>query len=185
MRALRPARARRLDEVGDPALTAALAFHRASVELAKAARGQGDASEVSARARDRIASEEKAIASSDDARFALRLLRRAMPADALEVGPSASWFRVPGRETVSLTSRPTLARLLDALVEARIGRPGAPLPWDDLLAAGWPDERVMPSAAQNRVRVALSTLRTLGLRTLLVTENGGHRLSETVSTRRL
>lgn len=176
--------ARRLDEVGDPALAAALAFHRASVELAQTARGKGDLAGVSARARERIAAEETAIASSDDARFALRLLRRAMPADALEVGPGASWFRVPGRETVSLESRPTLARLLEALVEARLARPGAPLAWDELLSAGWPDERVMPAAAQNRVRVALSTLRTLGLRTLLVTERGGHRLSENVSTRR-
>ena len=176
--------ARRLDEVGDPALTAALALHRASVELAKATRGQGDLAATTARAHELITQEEHALGRSDDARFALRLLRRAMPVEALEVGPRSAWFRVPGREPVSLTSRPTLARLLDALVEARLARAGKVLPWDELLAAGWPDEKVLPSAAQNRVRVALSTLRMLGLRTLLVTEGGGHRLDEKVSTRR-
>ncbi len=66
---------------------------------------------------------------------------------------------------------------------ARLARPGDALGRDELLAAGWPEEKVMPAAAQNRVRVALSTLRTLGLRTLLVTEAGGHRLDERISTR--
>ena len=176
--------ARRLDEVGDPALTAALAFHRASVELARAARERGDVPGASARAREVIAREERAIGMSDDARFALRILRRAMPADALEVAPDATWFRVPGREQVSLASRPTLARILQLLVQTRLARPGAALAWDELLAAGWPEEKVLPAAAQNRVRVALSTLRTLGLRTVLVTEDGGHRIDEKISTHR-
>ena len=176
---------RRLTEVGDPALTAALELHRASVELARAARDRGDVSAVAARARERIAREEPAIGRSDDARFALRILRRALPADSLEVSVLASWFRVPGRDPVSLASRPTLARVLEALAEARLGRPGVALTWEELLAAGWPDEKVMPGAAQNRVRVALSTLRTLGLRSLLVTDGGGHRLDERVPLRRV
>ena len=175
---------RRLEEVGDPALLAALAFHRASVALAQAARTRGDVARASADARDVITRLEHTVSASDDARFALRILRRAMPADALEVAVDTGWFRVPGREVVSLASRPTLVRILHALVEARIARPGAALAWDELLAAGWPEEKVLPAAAQNRVRVALSTLRTLGLRTLLVTEDGGHRIDEHISTRR-
>lgn len=176
--------ARRIDEVGDPALSVALSLHRATVTLMAASRGQGDLAAASAEARaliDRVLPE---VERSDDARFALRMLRRALPADALEVGTAGQWFRVPGREPVSLVSRPTLARVLEALVLARLARPGSPLAWDELLAAGWPDEKVLPSAAQNRVRVALSTLRTLGLRSLLVTESGGHRLDERVSMQR-
>lgn len=176
--------ARRLDEVGDPALSVALTLHWATVALASAARGHGDLAAASAEARALIERVAPEVERSDDARFALRMLRRALPADALEVGEGALWFRVPGREAVSLTSRPTLARVLEALVLARLSRPGAPLAWDELLAAGWPEEKVLPAAAQNRVRVALSTLRTLGLRSLLVTENGGHRLDERVSTER-
>ncbi len=176
--------ARRIEEVGDPALTVLLALHRATVALTSAARGRGDVAGASATARALIERVLPEVDRSDDARFALRMLRRALPADALEVGEGAAWFRVPGREAVSLASRPTLARVLDALVLARLARPGAALAWDELLAAGWPDEKVMPAAAQNRVRVALSTLRTLGLRSVLVTENGGHRLDEHVSTQR-
>jgi tetratricopeptide (TPR) repeat protein len=172
--------ARRIEAVGDPALAAALALHAASVALAKARREKGDVAAATARARDAVATHEALASKNDDARFALRLLRRALPADALEVGQGARWFAVPGRERVSLESRATLARVLEALVAARLERPGAALAWDALLAAGWPGEKVMPAAAQNRVRVALSTLRTLGLRTLLVTDPSGHRLDERV-----
>jgi predicted ATPase/Tfp pilus assembly protein PilF len=174
---------RRLDTVGDGALLAALSLHRASVELARATHERRRSDEAASTARDAITRHQDAIASSDDARFALRLLRRALPADALEVGPDGRWFGVPGRERVSLESRPTLARVLDALVRARLDHSGQALAWDALLAAGWPGEKVLPAAAQNRVRVALSTLRTLGLRTLLVTNAGGHRIDERIAVR--
>jgi predicted ATPase len=168
--------ARRIAEVGDAALDAVLAVHRAIVELARS----GDVT----RARLAIEQAEPVAARSDDVRFALRMLRRALPADGLDVAPEATWFVVPGRPRVDLSSRPTLMRVLDALVVARLDSPGVALSWEALLAAGWPGEKVLAQAAQNRVRVALSTLRTLGLRTALVTEKGGHRLDERLPTRR-
>ncbi len=176
--------ARRIAEVGDAALDTLLAAHRAIVELASDARGPTEGDDVVLRARRTLAESEPAAARSDDVRFALRMLRRALPADGLEVGPGASWFVVPGRPRVDLSSRPTLARVLDALVTSRLAAPSVPLSWEALLSLGWPGEKVLPQAAQNRVRVALSTLRTLGLRTALVAERGGHRLDERLPTRR-
>jgi predicted ATPase/predicted negative regulator of RcsB-dependent stress response len=176
--------ARRIAEVGDAALDTVLAAHRAIVELASSARDASTAARALEGARAAITRAESVAARSDDVRFALRMLRRALPADGLEVALDASWFVVPGRPRVELASRPTLSRVLDALVIARLESPGSALSWDTLLAAGWPGEKVLPQAAQNRVRVALSTLRTLGLRTALVTEKGGHRLDERLPTRR-
>jgi hypothetical protein len=121
---------------------------------------------------------------SDDVRFAVRMLARAIPAEQLEVGAEGAWFRVPGREIVSLATRTTLARVLDALVRARLARPGAPVTPDELVAAGWPGERVLPLAAQNRLRVALSTLRHLGLRGVIVHREGGHLLDPSVPATR-
>jgi hypothetical protein len=161
-----------------------LAAHRAIVELAAGARDPARAGDAVQRARFTITEAESVAARSDDVRFALRMLRRALPADGLEVASDASWFVVLGRPRVDVASRPTLARVLDALVTARLEAPGAALSWESLLAAGWPGEKVLPSAAQNRVRVALSTLRTLGLRTALVTEKGGHRIDEKLPVRR-
>jgi hypothetical protein len=50
------------------------------------------------------------------------------------------------------------------------------LPWDALLAAGWPGERVSAEAGMQRVRVAVSTLRKLGLAAVIETVEGGYRL---------
>jgi hypothetical protein len=47
---------------------------------------------------------------------------------------------------------------------------------DEIIRAGWPGERMMAEAAMNRVHDALTTLRKLGLRDLLVTTAGGYML---------
>ena len=46
-----------------------------------------------------------------------------------------------------------------------------------VLAAGWPGERVRDSTGANRVHVALSTLRNLGLRPFLVSGPDGYALT--------
>ena len=124
-----------------------------------------------------------------EVRLAMRCLTRARasvpapappPDDALLIGPEATWFRAPGAERVSLERRRPLARILCRLGEERGQRPGASLQWDALLAAAWPGERVIPSAGAHRVRVALSTLRKLGLRDLIRTSEEGYRLAPEV-----
>jgi len=122
-------------------------------------------------------------------RLAMRCLARARaavppppppPDDALLIGPDAAWFRAPGGDRVSLERRRPLARILRRLAEERCQRAGASLGWDALLAAAWPGERVIPSAGAHRVRVALSTLRKLGLRDLIRTGEDGYLLAPDV-----
>jgi predicted ATPase len=98
---------------------------------------------------------------------------------ALLVSAGAVWFRAPGEERVDLSKRKPLRLLLDRLADERLARPGAALPWDALLEVGWPGEKMRADAGAHRVRVAISTLRKMGLKELLATDERGYRLSET------
>ena len=148
---------------GDAELAAALRV-RAEARIEEASRGSPDAPAL--------------MGLSDDVRFAVRVLRRALEEDhsrvgGLRVAADGAWFQLGDGERVSLESRRTLRGLLAALLEHRVRSPGAPLPTEELLAAGWPGERMLPRAASNRVHVALATLRKLGLRAVLVRERRG------------
>ncbi|HSO38527.1 MAG TPA: hypothetical protein VLT33_38625, partial [Labilithrix sp.] len=93
--------------------------------------------------------------------------------DALVVGTGGGWFRPPAGARVGLERRRSLALLLDRLAGERIDRPGATLDAAALFAAAWPGERAIESAAAHRVRVAVATLRKMGLRDAIVTLEGG------------
>jgi predicted ATPase len=99
---------------------------------------------------------------------------------ALVVGGEGRWFRPPHAEPVDLERRRPLRLMLERLVGHRLDRPGEALPWEGLLEAGWPGERVILSAGAHRVRVAVSTLRKLGLRTVLLTVGDGYMLDPAV-----
>lgn len=106
------------------------------------------------------------------------------PADArtpLTLGPSATWFRVGNEPRVDLSRRRPLRLILD-----RLAAPGdkTHLGWDDLLEAGWPGEKMRPDAGAHRVRVAVSTLRKMGLRDVLRTEETGYRIDPAYELRR-
>lgn len=94
----------------------------------------------------------------------------------LRVGPGASWFRVGQDERVDLARRKPLRLILERLAAERSGPTPRHLAWDDLLAAGWPGERMRAEAGAHRVRVAISTLRKMGLRDVLRTEDEGYLL---------
>ena len=95
------------------------------------------------------------------------------PRPRIWIGRDAYWFEVESGERVNLTRRGALRRILLALAEA----PGSTsLAYEPLTAAGWPDERILPRAAELRVRAAIKTLRRLGLRDVLVTTGDGYRL---------
>jgi DNA-binding SARP family transcriptional activator len=66
--------------------------------------------------------------------------------------------------------------MLLALVAHREADPGSPLTRDQLFAAGWPGERAQPEAAAQRVHTAIWTLRTLGLRDVLIGRDDGYLL---------
>jgi len=83
------------------------------------------------------------------------------------------WLVTPSGRHVDLARRPTLRRLMMALVEGRIERPGEAIAPSELIAAGWTDEPADHEAAMNRLRVAICRLRQLGLESAIVTTNSG------------
>lgn len=102
---------------------------------------------------------------------------------AVQIGPSAVWFRAPGGARVDLSRRKPLRLLLDRLATER-ERGGGGLPWDALLEAGWPGEKMRADAGAHRVRVAISTLRKMGLADVLRTDESGYALAPGVVVER-
>ncbi|MGD0530513.1 MAG: hypothetical protein ABSE49_35595 [Polyangiaceae bacterium] len=171
----------------EPALAATVAIHGFTVELAAAA------AEDRAARRTRVTSEASVLVEahpSDDSRFALRVLvaqGRATPPDerrALRIGPAGESFVLPGEERpVDLSRRAPLSRVLLLLATRRREAPGEPVPVEEIIGAGWPDERIEARSALNRAYVALATLRKLGLRGVLQTNAGGYCLHPAVAVR--
>jgi hypothetical protein len=95
---------------------------------------------------------------------------------ALRVDEAGDWFAPPGGERVPIARRAVHKRLLLALVRRRLSAPGEPTPGADLVAAGWPGQRLSEDLAQNRLHVALASLRASGLRTLLLRTPKGYLL---------
>jgi hypothetical protein len=95
--------------------------------------------------------------------------------------PERGVFALDAEPPLRLASRHALRRVLLALVEAQAADRGRELSWERLLAAGWPDERVLARAGHARVRSALATLRRLGLRDVIVTGERGYALAPGVS----
>lgn len=166
----------------EPAIATAVGLHALHVELERAT--GAERAGIVARVRSEA---PRADAASDDVRLAYRLLvRRTLaetraPAHALVILAEGAGFRLPGAShTVDLKTRAPLRRILLALASLRIAQPGEPLSLDGVVRAGWPGERLRGSASANRVRVALATLRKLGLRDLVLTVQGGYLLDPAV-----
>ena len=125
-----------------------------------------------------------AVATNFEARFALRIalrmLERAQVAARLRVDRWGSWFEVDGSARVALGRRGSLRRILAALAAKRVEAPGRGLKQSELATIGWPGERVLVDAAATRVRVAIATLRRLGLRSCLLTNDDGYLLDAAV-----
>lgn len=100
---------------------------------------------------------------------------------SLVVARNGTSFRLGGGAVVPLGQRPLLARLLLALARARIDNPGVPLPGERLVEAVWPSERMLPAARKNRLHVAITTLRSLGLRPVIQSSPAGYRIDRDVA----
>jgi len=171
-----------LEAVGDPDYLGALPLHRLHLDLA---RGEPAAS---IRARLTTIAPKRAPL---DVRFALRMIQRAASVTAppappstpepLRVGREADRCLLPDGARIDLARRGAVRRVLWALVQERLAAPGSPLDPDALLARGWPGERVLPDAAGKRVRVAIATLRALGLARWIMTRDGGYLLDPALS----
>ncbi len=85
----------------------------------------------------------------------------------------AGRLRLPNGHVIDLRHRVPLRRIVAALVRHLRTAPGTPINARELVAAGWPGERLLPCAATNRLYVALATLRSLGMRGCLRRGRGG------------
>lgn len=103
------------------------------------------------------------------------LRRRPAPTPEFTVDMRGTWFRAKGEGRVDIANRPVLRALMGALVQAHRRSGGVVTP-DKLIDAAWPDERLAASVAKNRLYVALSTLRKLGLDAALERTRSGYRL---------
>ena len=162
-----------------PAAYRALAGISAALRAVEA----GQPPDAAAVAEARAQSDTLGGLPSFDLAIAVRLLRRRLRAfDAAATGwhveRQGRSIRCPDGTRVDLSRRVPLTRLVRSLLEARITRPGETVSRLALVAATWPDEpRLQPEAARNRLNVALSTLRGLGLAPLIETVEDGHRLA--------
>ena len=184
-----------LPMMGEDHLARAAALHRGHLELALARNAErgGDhqkAEKLREAVRARIEDARQHASPGDDVRFTLRMLARALerPSDpdsiamrgSLTLTTDASHVRSPRGESFSLEKRRAVRLVLKRLVDARVEAPAKPLTVDDLLAAGWPGERVLRDAGASRVYVALGTLRKLGLRDVIISRDGGYYLDPRV-----
>ena len=96
------------------------------------------------------------------------------------LGPALAWMEVGGVRT-PLARRHANRRVLAHLVALHRQGDDACAGVEDLLAAGWPDEVVVPEAGAARVYTALATLRRWGLRRWLERTDFGYRLSPSLS----
>lgn len=125
------------------------------------------------------ASEPPAAPANLDVRFALRMLSQMLNTTstqgvALVIEDGGRRLHIEGRERIDLGRRATLRRIVVALHEHSIEHPGVALGVDALVERGWPSQTILPDAASTRLRVAISTLRKLGLRPLLLTRDDGY-----------
>lgn len=120
----------------------------------------------------------------EEVRFARRVLARRVEGrrnDASErdtrgiiVAGDASWLRIPSGVTVRLGRARALARIVRELALERVRHPGRAVAAEELVRAGWPDERIVPSAAKNRLHVSITRLRKLGLEDAILREADGY-----------
>ncbi len=120
---------------------------------------------------------EPTVAANLDVRAALRMLTAMLDAEAavdLVIEDDGRRLCVGGREHVELGRRATLSRIVVALAQQHAEHPGVPLSADTLFERGWPAQTILPEAASKRLRVAISTLRKMGLRPVLLTRDNGY-----------
>src|SRR5262249_44994451 len=96
---------------------------------------------------------------------------------------SGAWFVAGDAKRVDLSRRGSLKRIFAALLHAQVRTPDVAVGHQTLLGHGWPNERLIADAASKRLRVAIAPLRSLGLRSLLLTRDDGYLLDPAARVR--
>ena len=110
--------------------------------------------------------------------YGRKVEREPFVADAL-----GRWYTTPDGRKFDLERRKTLARVLATMLAARRDEPGRALSVSDMLDRAWAEEKLLPRAGANRVYVAMTTLRKMGLRDILVRTDTGYVLDPDVPLR--
>ena len=114
---------------------------------------------------------------ADEVRLPARLIQRTTWAlthhEAIVLRQGDAYFsRGHGAPEVDLSRHAAHQHIFGALIKAHLWQQ-PPLGLEALVEAGWPGEQVTPGAAKNRVHVALSALRSAGLKDAIVHVPGG------------
>ena len=104
--------------------------------------------------------------------------------DVIAIGPECRWFQVSGHERIHIGRRKLLRRLLARLVEHRTTTPNDPIGVAELIEHCWPNEALVKGSGTNRVYVAVSKLRKMGLSDILLTRGDGYLLDHLTEIRR-
>ncbi len=119
----------------------------------------------------------------DEFRATVTRLLEAEPAPAsvgettLELGPGARWIRIDAGDEVTVSRRGPMRGILLELLAQRERDDGVGADCDQLFAAGWPGETLGEASRRNRVYVAISTLRRMGLREGIIHDGDGYRFA--------
>jgi len=177
------------DEVGVPVDPASLAQQveelrssgqrwREALVLARlglAARARGD--NESEKAHLQQARAAAGLSNMTASRLVSTLLEtRGTTAASMVVGFEGRSLTLADGQSHDLTRHGPLRRMLWALAVAKNGQPGIAMSTLDLVAAGWPGEKMKHEAATLRVYTTVRRLRALGLADALVTRDDGYLL---------
>jgi predicted ATPase len=116
-----------------------------------------------------------------DVRIALRRLVAPHEVTSERARVGRTGFATAGGSWVDVSHRPQLCHVLTHLFERALAEPGRASTRFDLLEAGWPGQQVAYEAGMNRVYVALSTLRKMGMAQLLLRGDDGWYLDPEVT----
>ena len=87
------------------------------------------------------------------------------------------WFRAGSQPRVDLECRQVLRRMVAALIESHCSSAQKPLSSQELIDRTWTGERMLKSAARNRLFVSLARLRRLGFSSFLEKQRAGYSLA--------
>jgi tetratricopeptide (TPR) repeat protein len=90
----------------------------------------------------------------------------------LRADPAGAWFERPHQDRVDLVGRAALRRLFTELLRRHVAGEHTGLGMYALIEIGWPDEAANAQGGAGRVRAAMHTLRSLGLRGVLINRGG-------------
>lgn len=113
------------------------------------------------------------------ARILMRLGSSFEKRQVVRVWPGFGHFEAQGCAIADIENRTALRSLFEHLVRRRLFDAEV-CSREELIDAGWPDEIIDDDAATNRLHVALSALRRMGLKSILETVGSGYRLSSDV-----